>query len=141
MVRGGCVLGPGEKTPNDPYAKPETYGLPTVFDKAGLVPGGSKVWLCPDQTEQMLAWGNTYANSIASSLTRAMSYHIEKDTFWLWDNYSMRPGLSGFRGSFSGYTISSADRYYPHSSYGQTGYAVTNRLYMSGGVRRQIDVP
>jgi prepilin-type N-terminal cleavage/methylation domain-containing protein len=136
---------PGLKTANDPGALPETYGIAAVLhgiqpqqDLSGGLPkpkyiaGDSKVWVCPAQPDWMLDFGNTYAFALRSDLTS--SYRTKHpDTLVVWDNFSLRPGLSGFRGPFSGYTVPSAQQKFTHRSpSGKQKAAVT--LYSGGHV-------
>ena len=72
---------------------------------------------------------NTYAFSIAKVLSRRY-IDDKKNVLWVWDNFSLYPGLSGFRGPFSRYTISAADRVYPHNQRGK-GY---HALWLDGHV-------
>ncbi len=143
----GVVLGdygyrmrPGLKSPNDPAAFPEKFGLQAVlaynfkYDDAssldftdyggpGFMDRGSG-WTCPSQPDEMRKFENTYAfitsfkasDPEPPSQTRDSSGEVQK-TSWAWDNFGIRPGLSGFRGPFSGpsYTIPSAQRIYPHA--------------------------
>jgi type II secretory pathway pseudopilin PulG len=52
------------------------------------------------------------------------------EKLWVWDNFSMRPGLSGFRGPFSGYSIPTKKRVYPHGNH-MPGYSA---LWLDGHV-------
>jgi prepilin-type processing-associated H-X9-DG protein len=73
---------------------------------------------------------NTYAFSIAAVMKRR---HIEdtRSVLWVWDNFSVYPGLSGFRGPFGqGYNIPAAKRIQPHGV-GMPGY---NALWLDGHV-------
>ena len=119
---------PGLKTGGDPAALPETYGLAAVLhglqpgqDISGGLPkpkyisGVSEVWVCPSQPAHMAAFGNTYAFALRSDLTA--SYRAKHpDTLMVWDNFTLKPGLSGFRGPFSGYVVPADKRAYTHRS-------------------------
>ena len=143
----GYRMRPGMKSPGDPSALSEKYGLQAVlaynfkyddqsgndftdYGGPGFMDRGSG-WVCPSQTDQMRAYENTYAFTTSfkandpdpPSQTRDANMEIQK-TNWVWDNYSQRPGLTGFRGPFSStsYIISSAQRTYPHSTAKSPGY-------------------
>jgi prepilin-type N-terminal cleavage/methylation domain-containing protein/prepilin-type processing-associated H-X9-DG protein len=118
---------PGMSTPNDPGAFPEKYGIQAVFEDAKLIDRGSPIWSCPSQTEFLRSYENTYAFSIAAILKRR-NVEDARSVLWIWDNFSVYPGLSGFRGPFTGYTIKAADRDYPHL---REGY---NALWLDGHV-------
>jgi prepilin-type N-terminal cleavage/methylation domain-containing protein len=144
---------PGLRTPNEPSALPETYGLAAVLhgispgedlshglpSPARYLPADSDVWICPAQTPQMIAQGNTYAFSIAGGLDEWTSIHRARkpDGLVVWDNYTLRPGLSGFRGPFSGYSIPSAQRSYPHQRATQ-GRGAVSELHLGGEVAIRI---
>jgi prepilin-type N-terminal cleavage/methylation domain-containing protein/prepilin-type processing-associated H-X9-DG protein len=123
-------MAPGLTTQNDRAALPETFGLQAVLEDDGFIERRSGIWICPSQTEEMKLHENTYAFSIAASLKKRNppNPHI---AIWVWDNFSLKPGLSGFRGPFSSYTIRSADRVFPHGSMRSDGY---NVLYQDGHV-------
>jgi hypothetical protein len=125
----GYRLQPGLKTVNDPAALPEVYGLQAVLTNERWIEDNPAAWRCPSQTPAMLAHGNTYAFSIASILKRK---NVERpaEKLWVWDNFSMYPGLSGFRGPFSGYAIPTKKRVYPHGSH-MPGYSA---LWLDGHV-------
>jgi prepilin-type processing-associated H-X9-DG protein len=123
-------MAPGLKTPNDRSALPETFGLQAVFEEKGFIELRSGIWVCPSQTEEMKRYENTYAFSIAESL-RKRNPPNQHTSIWVWDNYSFKPGLSGFRGPFSSYTLSTSERIQPHSSLRSDGY---NVLYQDGHV-------
>jgi prepilin-type N-terminal cleavage/methylation domain-containing protein len=125
----GYRMRPGMKSPNDPSALPETYGLqPVLEDFMDKSSGG---WVCPSQSDEMRKFDNTYAfnrtfkanDPDPPSQTRDAAMQVQK-TNWVWDNVDMRPGLSGFRGPFSttSYIIPSAQRTYPHATPKSPGY-------------------
>ncbi len=140
---------PGLRTVNDPGAKPETYGLAAVLHgiepgddlSAGLpsppryLPADSEVWVCPAQSPENMALGNTYAFSIAGGLDDWTSIYRAKhpDSLVAWDNWTMKPGLSGFRGPFGGYTVPTSQRIYPHE-YASKGKGAVCELYLGGAV-------
>jgi type II secretory pathway pseudopilin PulG len=128
----GYRMRPGMKSPGDPAALPETFGLqPLLEDYMDRSSGG---WVCPSQTDTMRQYANTYAFNLTfkandpdpPSQTRDSNMEIQK-TNWVWDNYSLKPGLSGFRGPFpsTAYNIPSAQRSYPHSTSKSPGYMRT----------------
>lgn len=123
-------MSPGLKTLGDPAALPERYGLEAVFVDENFIPHHAGIWSCPSQDEEMTRHGNTYAFSIASVLAKRNPPN-QKTTIWVWDNFSLKPGLSGFRGPFSGYTIPTNKRVFPHGSLRSSGY---NTLYLDGHV-------
>lgn len=127
-------MSPGLKTQGDRSAFPETYGLQAVFEEEDYIEPRSGIWICPSQTEEMKRHRNTYAFSIAKSLS-SRNPPNQKTSLWVWDNFSLKPGLSGFRGPFSAYTIKSSERVYPHGSLRGKGY---NQLFQDGhlGYRR-----
>lgn len=145
----GYRLAPGMRAWWDPAAKQEVYGLAAVLHgiqpaddlSAGLprprfIPGDSQIWVCSAPAEEFRAYGNTYAFSIAKGLSDWTSGDRSKraDNLVVWENYTMRPGLTGFRGSFpSGYTIPAAQRVYPHRASRPYKGAVTE-LYLGGYV-------
>ncbi len=110
---------PGTVLKGDPRARPEIYGLAAVLDRGGYMNGRSEAWVCPGQPEWMQEYGNTYAFSIATIL---QTYRYEEFSMlkskthdFVWDNYTLYPGLTGFNGPFStGYTIPVEKRVAPH---------------------------
>ena len=119
-------MAPGLKTPNDRAAFPETYGLQALFKERKLLDEGG-IWYCVSQPEWMQEHKNTYAFSIATVLKRR-TVEDARNVLWVWDNFSLKPGLSGFIGPFSSYNIATADRMYPHK---REGY---NALWLDGHV-------
>ena len=120
---------PGLKTAGDPGALPETYGLAAVLHgiapgqdvSKGLpqpvryIPAGSDVWVCPSQQAPMVDFGNTYAFSVNSSISQTSIYRAKHpNTLIVFDNFASKPGLSGFRGPFSGYVLPTSQRFYGH---------------------------
>ena len=126
-------MAPGMKSPNDRNARPEVYGLEAVFVDLGMLPAASGIWICPSQTPAMRDHRNTYAFSVAATLAKRNPPN-QRTTLFVWDNYSLHPGLSGFRGPFLGYSIPTATRVVPHvgSFVGPVGY---NALYLDGHTR------
>ena len=125
----GYRLRPGMKSPGDPSALPETFGLQAVLED--YMDKGSGGWICASQTDDMRKYENTYAFNLAfkandpdpPNQTRDANMELQK-TSWVWDNYSLKPGLSGFRGPFSNtsYIIPTAQRTYPHGTRSSPGY-------------------
>jgi prepilin-type N-terminal cleavage/methylation domain-containing protein/prepilin-type processing-associated H-X9-DG protein len=125
-------MAPGLRTPNDPSARNEVYGLAAVlhgispFDtvtdgdlpKPRYLDGRSSVWVCPAQTDRMKSFKNTYGfsvlklieeNSLRSDGTVrefgwVTSLHRGRNPLqpWAFDNYTRLPGLSGIRGTWTG---------------------------------------
>jgi prepilin-type N-terminal cleavage/methylation domain-containing protein len=123
-------MAPGLKSPNDRNARPEVYGLEAVLVRLGILPADSGLWICPSQTPEMRGHRNTFAFSIAATLEKRNPPN-QDTTLFVWDNYTLHPGLSGFRGPFVGYSIPTAKRVVPHvgSFVGPVGY---NALYLDG---------
>ena len=123
-------MAPGLRTPNDPQAIPEVYGLEAVYATLDLLPVESGIWVCPSHPDERRAYRNTYAFSIAAALKKKNPDNQATGLF-VWDNSTLSPGLSGFRGPFSGYSIPTAKRVEPHRGFalGSTGY---NALYLDG---------
>ena len=125
----GYRLRPGMKSPGDPSALPETFGLQAVLED--YIDKSSGGWICASQTDDMRRYENTYAFNLTfkandpdpPNQTRDANMELQK-TSWVWDNYSLKPGLSGFRGPFSStsYIISTAQRTYPHGTRSSPGY-------------------
>ena len=125
----GYRLRPGMKSPGDPSALPETFGLQAVLED--YIDKSSGGWICASQTDDMRKYENTYAFNLAfkandpdpPNQTRDANMELQK-TSWVWDNYSLKPGLSGFRGPFSNtsYNIPTAQRTYPHGTRSSPGY-------------------
>ena len=125
-------MAPGLRTPNDPDAIPEVYGLEALYVQRGLIGQASGIWVCPSQSDAQRAFQNTYAFSVASVLARR-NPPDQKTTLFVWDNYTLYPGLSGFRGPFAGYTIPTSRRVAPHPQF-QSGSVGYNALYLDGRV-------
>jgi prepilin-type N-terminal cleavage/methylation domain-containing protein len=123
-------MAPGMRTLNDPKALPEVYGLEAVYADLDLLPGESGIWVCPSQPDAIRIYRNTYAFSIATILKKR-NPPDQRTTIFVWDNYTLYPGLTGFRGPFSGYSIPVAKRILPHQGFwsGSVGY---NALYLDG---------
>ncbi|WP_432799757.1 type II secretion system protein [Poriferisphaera sp. WC338] len=140
---------PGNTLASDPHSIPEMFGLAAVLDRYEYMDGRSDAWVCPSQTEEMISYGNTYAFSIAKTLAKSRLFAIEtqkKSAYRMvlvWDNYTLRPGLPGFRGPFSGYTIPSANRVMPHAistpEKGSGSSKGVNNLYIGGHVKLKSD--
>ncbi len=122
---------PGLKSLNDPGAAPETLGLQAEFEKKRLIDTYSGIWICPSQTEEMKQFENTYAFNINDETLKKKNPPNPHKILWVWDNFSMKPGLSGFAGPFKGYDIPVANRVMPHQEVGVNGY---NALYLDGHV-------
>ena len=125
----GYRMKPGLRSPGDPAAKPEIYGLQAML--AQYMENGSGGWVCASQGDEFRRNENTYAFHHLFALTDADPPNQTRDgnlqrqsTSWVWDNHSLRAGLSGFMGPFSGpaYLIPQAQRVYPHASSRARGY-------------------
>jgi len=124
---------PGLRTPNDPGALPETYGMAAVLHgirpqqdlsrptKPKYLDAFSDVWVCPGAIEPVQQYKNTYAFINLASGRSLSEAAKTPDAILVWDNDTLRPGLSGFRGPFSGYVITAKDRVYPHEWSGAGG--------------------
>ena len=123
-------MAPGKVTPHDPAARPETYGLEALFVRKRFIPHSAGIWVCPSQPDYMQEYGNTYAFSTSSRLEERNPEEMST-ILWVWDNFNFKPGLSGFRGPFSRYTIPSDERIQPHATWRSAGY---NALYLDGHV-------
>jgi hypothetical protein len=133
-------LKPGLRTPGDPGAFPETYGLAAVLHgirpqqdlSRGLPPpkylaADSSVWVCPGAPDNQVEYGNTYA--FFSLPAKSVAFGTRSpDLLLVWDNHTLRPGLSGFRGPFSGYVIPTKDRLIPHQSASRKGNGIRVEL-------------
>jgi prepilin-type N-terminal cleavage/methylation domain-containing protein len=129
---------PGLRSPNDPSALPETYGLQAMIGP--YMENGSAGWLCPSQSDEFRRHENTYAFSLKYKSSEAEPPNQTRDSegrrqsdSWAWDNTDARPGLSGFRGPFSStaYIIPQSQRVYPHGTMGGRGQM---RLYINNSV-------
>jgi prepilin-type N-terminal cleavage/methylation domain-containing protein len=151
----GYRMRPGLKTPGDPGAIPETFGLQAVLGPymEGGPTGelGSAGWVCPSQPDEVPrdASGvsvcsnprlrlneNTYAYNITYRATDPEPPNQTRDSngfrqsdSWVWDNTDQCAGLSGFRGN-SG-LIPSARRIYPHATMSGRGQM---RLYINNSI-------
>jgi prepilin-type N-terminal cleavage/methylation domain-containing protein len=130
-------MAPGLRTANDPNALPEVYGLEAVYVKEGVLTQDSGVWVCPSQGARERSYRNTYAFSIAKVLSRRDPPN-KTTTLFVWDNYSLHPGLSGFRGPFAGYGIAASQRTSPHAA-SPSGAAAYNALYLDGRINFIVD--
>jgi hypothetical protein len=137
---------PGLMSVRQAGALPETYGLAAVLhgiepqqDLSGglprpvrYIPADSEVWVCPSQPDKMADYRNTYAFALRDDPT-SIYRSRNPDTLMVWDNFTLKPGLSGFRGPFSGYVIPTAERTYTHRAPRGKHRAVAE-LYVGGHV-------
>jgi hypothetical protein len=80
----------------------------------------------------MAAYRNTYAFHLRHDVNSGYrSKH--PDTLMVWDNFTLKPGLSGFRGPFSGYVIPTDQRTYTHRA-PRGKYRAVVELYSGGHV-------
>ena len=71
--------------------KVETLGLPAVFNAQRIMPGKSKIWLCP-LNEKDAEYGNTYWVNINDNVTQhPMNYDAGTRAIWITDNWNLRP--------------------------------------------------
>lgn len=131
MGRHAYRMRPGDKTPGDPAALPERYGLAAMLHgidpndvhltlplpPARYLDGTSDIWVCQAQPDYLKRYRNTYAFTLNATVLAggALRRGRAKETVTMvYENVSLMPGLSGFMGPFSGYTIASSQRVYPH---------------------------
>jgi prepilin-type N-terminal cleavage/methylation domain-containing protein/prepilin-type processing-associated H-X9-DG protein len=142
-------LAPGMRTPNDPGALPEWYGLAAVLHgiqplhdfskpmpRPRYIDSHSGVWVCLNASDLLQSYRNTYMFSIAAGLKIWTSVHRNRmpSAFIVADNWSNKPGLSGFVGPMSsGYTLPAALRQYPHRL-GKRKFGAVNELFVDGHV-------
>lgn len=125
-------MAPGKKDPNSKWALPETFGLQAVLADLGFLDCAG-TWICPSAPDWMRDFGNTYCFSIAKNLDNP-DWDREKYRIWVWDNVTMYPGDSGFRGPFGpGYAIPSEEREFPHFANSAKGMGY-NTLFEDGHV-------
>ncbi|HEY0010175.1 MAG TPA: prepilin-type N-terminal cleavage/methylation domain-containing protein [Tepidisphaeraceae bacterium] len=136
----------GMKSLGDPGAFPEWFGLAAVLHgieplhnfsaplpKARYLDSQSKVWVCNNIPPMLAVYENSYSFSINARVGRLTSIHRGRSatTPWVYENYASMPGLSGFRGPFSSYTIAATRRVYPHKPKNYRNGAL-NFLYLDG---------
>jgi prepilin-type processing-associated H-X9-DG protein len=126
-------MAPGLKSPG-PRSLPEKWGLQALYSRLKYIPGGGGTWVCPSSGEHLRVYQNTYAFSIARNLKESGEPWEEREQIWVWDNITLWPGLSGFRGPFHSNAIPVEDRIYPHAADSSTGTGY-NILYQDGHVR------
>jgi prepilin-type N-terminal cleavage/methylation domain-containing protein/prepilin-type processing-associated H-X9-DG protein len=123
----------GEVTPGDPYAKPETYGLPALFKRTRMLPSPSDVWICPAASTRMQAFKNTYqwrstgdvdpTEKGQADINARNVYKLPTAarTYWVKDNYDLAPYRTGYTQPLlfvavdSEYRIPERLREYPHA--------------------------
>lgn len=143
-------MAPGLSTPGDPSALPEVYGLAAVLhgiawkdnvrdglpEKPRYMHGRSAAWICPSASDYLRSFENTYwvsVNTAQAKWTAQQRGRIGRTAVWVSDNYSSRPGLSGFRGPFSNYTIPTSLRAYPHRLKNKR-YGAANVVHFDGHI-------
>ena len=118
---------PGLVSVNQAGALVETYGMAAVLHgiapqqdlsqglprPARYIASDSEVWVCPSQPERMAAYRNTYAFHLRDDVNSAYRSR-NPNTIMVWDNFTLKPGLSGFRGPFSGYVIPTKEQSFTH---------------------------
>ncbi|MGC4033233.1 MAG: hypothetical protein QM754_16175 [Tepidisphaeraceae bacterium] len=136
---------------DDPGAYPEYYGLAAVLHgipvgykfkgpllKPRWLDSTPKLWTCPSAAPMFKEFGNTYAFSIASVLKTYTAINRAKNptSLVVWDNYTVQPGLSGFNGPFSNYSIPSSKQRVSHARYqGHKGAVCELKMDQSVSVR------
>jgi prepilin-type processing-associated H-X9-DG protein len=138
---GGAVARvlPGMKSPGDPNAEPEVYGMPALYQELGLLKALG-VWRCPAARPEVQSWGNTYITSLVGGVdlpdvndprpgnaakfqTSERGREKNRDSFFVWDNYTTWPWSSGVRRTSGNNTVfKTTEHVYPHS------YALKNRI-------------
>jgi hypothetical protein len=116
--------------------------------------GRSQVWICPSADDYLREFNNTYAFNGTQTLLERNTYKPDgtlinlawttsqrrakhADQVWVYDNTTMLPGLTGFRGNFTGpgYTVpSSRSPFMAHLGKGRKRYA--NNVYLDGHYER-----
>jgi prepilin-type N-terminal cleavage/methylation domain-containing protein len=112
--------------------------------------GRSEVWICPAADDEMRTYNNTYAFSLNGNLERTFTAgtkvgqqnpdawvttkrrNAQTQQVWVFDNSTLKPGLSGFRGPFgTGYSYpSSQSPFLPHKGPAKKRFA--NYVYLDG---------
>lgn len=129
-------MAPGSITIGDRNALPEKYGLQAKFVQGGFLDDTPATWICPLHSAEMKLNRNTYTWSVAAALQKPSTVKNMSSTLWVWDNFSLYPGLSGFNGPFRSYTIPTKYRFYPHARQGENkdGLSSVNVLFADGHV-------
>ena len=127
---------PGLKTPGDPGAMEEIYGLQAILNP--YMENATSTWICASQPNEMprdqsgvsvcsnprlRLNENTYWFSIVykatdtdpPNQTRDMTTMLRRSDTWVQDNVSVCAGLSGFKAK-AGSTVPTQLRVYPHSA-------------------------
>jgi prepilin-type N-terminal cleavage/methylation domain-containing protein/prepilin-type processing-associated H-X9-DG protein len=94
-------VAPGRKSPGDPNALPETYGMPALYRDLGYMKD-LKIWVCPNAREEMNEWGNSYIWATLGSTTAKWTSlkrgrPDNNGTYWVYDNFTNWPWTSGSR--------------------------------------------
>jgi hypothetical protein len=134
---------------------PEVYGLPSLFHMLGYM-RSPKSWICPSAFEKFQSYQNTYYwlayNPFKSEKERELSGwtsrqrgdHANRDGYWVTENISLQPPVSGINGS--GSSASSQDptlsgrQMYPHRYRSKSNTATSARrgaanvLYIDGSI-------
>ena len=168
LGRHGYRMAPGKKTLFDPGALPEVYGLAAILHgispkddltkgmpKPRYIDGNSGIWICPAYREDLRIYGNTYTFNVAelkdpnytgpstsapllvlNSLWRSKKI----STAFVWDNNTLRPGLTGFTGTFnSAYTITPTSARPNAHRLGTQRATASNFLFVDGHVETRIN--
>lgn len=131
LGRHAYRMRPGDKTPGDPAARPERYGLAAMLHgidpndtsltlplpPARYLDGTSEIWVCQAQPDYLKRFRNTYAFTLNATVLAGGSLRrgrAKETVTMVYENVTLMPGLSGFIGPFSGYSIPTSQRVYPH---------------------------
>lgn len=108
----GFRRAPGQITPGNTAAKPETYGLPALYNRTRVLRAPDDVWICPSASARMKSFGNTYAWWVATAVDprehnqdpqysksgwerNPYKFFNADEIPWVWDNYKLRPYVTG----------------------------------------------
>jgi len=102
---GGSIYrrGPGEVNPSDPTSRPEVYGVQCVLGDLKYLPLHTDVWICPSAGEQFKGYKNTYVALLITgggAIDKGSGFRgkeAQRDVFFVYDNFSSLPFLTGFR--------------------------------------------
>lgn len=121
-----------------PYYKPsstspkEIYGVCATFDQERILPGDSKIWICPDSAcKWMKPYNMTYMfqiNGVSENKRYSGFSAVQFRTMWLmWDNFKLLPGELGQKApSFE--VIPLEKIRYPHSISSDKGRSAENAI-------------
>lgn len=129
---GFTRVAPGLKSPGDPFAQPEIFGLPALYQQAGYLKNIG-VWVCPSARPETVEWGNSYMWALLGGLTiQSVQKPIESNiarwtslkrgraenngVYFVYDNFTNYPWTSGSRTTSSSgtQTFPVAEQILPH---------------------------